>query len=61
MTTTEETRAIRAEFKAARDAGLRKRHEQRLKRWENVDSWMRRYERAKDQQYTDLGLDGKGL
>jgi len=38
----------RDEFKAARDAGLRKRHARRLeRRWQTFDTWLEQYERTR--------------
>lgn len=38
----------RAEFTRRRNAGLKARHANRLKRWEGIDSWLTRWEEAED-------------
>lgn len=38
----------RGEFTRRREAGLKARHANRLKRWEGVDSWLTRWQTAED-------------
>lgn len=49
----ETAQQARAEFQAARDAGLRRRHAARLARsWERYDDWARRAEEQRMKRTT---------
>jgi hypothetical protein len=54
MTTTE----ARAEFKRRRDWGLKRRHEERIKRgtWKPYDEWVQQYEDAREAALAYLTL-----
>ena len=49
----------RAEFARRRNEGLKLRHAKRLARWEGIDSWLTRWEKAQDPngQYGRVGKD----
>ena len=49
----------RAEFKRRRNEGLKLRHAKRLARWEGIDSWLTRWEKAQDPdgKYGRIGKD----
>lgn len=58
-----DTTDTRAEFQTRRDAGLKARHANRLKRWVSVDEFLIEYDRARDPNgvYGSPGRDPQNI